>query len=241
MLLGINQHVPSNVSTMSMSPFPTRIIPPPPPGWPNWEALMHLALAEAAKASHAAEVPVGALVVNGNGTIIATAHNSPEALHDPTAHAEILALRAAGAASGNYRLEGCVLVVTLEPCMMCAGAMAHARIAGVVYGAADPAAGASQAQVRVLQPAAGVAGLQPAGQRARIAVDRPLQFLRRHARGDWGQVNAQDRAANDQALADGGRLLSAYDVAGERIWVITEAESHPGHRASTCILFPREY
>ena len=111
---------------------------------------MQSALAEAAKASHAAEVPVGALVVNGNGIIIATAHNSPEALHDPTAHAEILALRAAGGASSNYRLEGCVLVVTLEPCMMCAGAMAHARIAGVVYGAADPAAGAVASRLEAL-------------------------------------------------------------------------------------------
>lgn len=135
---------------MNTTPFPTRIIPPPPPGWPTWEALMQRALAEAAKARHAAEVPVGALVVHGNGTILATAHNSPEALHDPTAHAEILALRAAGTAAGNYRLEGCILVVTLEPCMMCAGAMAHARIAGVVYGAADPAAGAVTSRLEAL-------------------------------------------------------------------------------------------
>ena len=135
---------------MNTHTFPTRIIPLPPSGWPSWEALMQLALAEAAKASHAAEVPVGALVVNDSGVIIATAHNRPEALHDPTAHAEILALRAAGTAAGNYRLEGCVLVVTLEPCMMCAGAMAHARIAGVVYGAADPAAGAVTSRLDAL-------------------------------------------------------------------------------------------
>lgn len=68
-----------------------------------------------------------------------------------------------------------------------------------------------------------------------------LALLSRHARGDWGLVCADDRAANNHALEDGSRLLSAYDVAGERIWVITEAESHPGHRASTCLLFPREY
>ena len=72
----------------------------------------------------------------------ARAHNRPVALHDPTAHAEILALRAAGAASGNYRLGGGVLVVTLEPCAMCAAALVHARLAGVVYGAADRLAGA---------------------------------------------------------------------------------------------------
>ena len=68
-----------------------------------------------------------------------------------------------------------------------------------------------------------------------------LALLSRHARGDWGLIDAQDRAANERALLDGSRLLSAYDMAGERVWVITEAESHPGHRASTCILFPREY
>lgn len=68
-----------------------------------------------------------------------------------------------------------------------------------------------------------------------------LALLSRHARGDWGVVCKDDRAVNDNALKDGSRLLSVYDVAGERIWVITEAESFPGHRASTCILFPREY
>ena len=88
------------------------------------------------------EVPVGAVLVAADGRLLARAHNRPVALHDPTAHAEILALRAAGAASGNYRLGGGVLVVTLEPCAMCAAALVHARLAGVVYGAADRLAGA---------------------------------------------------------------------------------------------------
>ena len=116
-------------------------VPPAPPGW-RWEALMHLALGEARQAAREDEVPVGAVLVAADGRLLARAHNRPVALHDPTAHAEILALRAAGAASGNYRLGGGVLVVTLEPCAMCAAALVHARLAGVVYGAADRLAGA---------------------------------------------------------------------------------------------------
>jgi tRNA(adenine34) deaminase len=120
--------------------IPARIIPPPPPGH-SWESLMREALAEALLARDAGEVPVGALVVSGNGDILARAGNAVERLNDPTAHAEILALRAACRVVGNYRLEGCVLLSTLEPCLMCAGALVHARLAGLVYGAADPGAG----------------------------------------------------------------------------------------------------
>ncbi len=87
------------------------------------------------------EVPVGALVMLG-GEIVAEAHNSPRADHDPTAHAEILAIRRAAAALGRERLDGCDLWVTLEPCAMCAGAMVHARIARLYYAAADPKGGA---------------------------------------------------------------------------------------------------
>lgn len=100
------------------------------------------ALVEAAKAGRQGEVPVGALVVSGHGKILSRTGNRVESLCDPTAHAELLALRQACGAAGNYRLEGAVLVVTLEPCLMCAGAMAHARLAGVVYGTADARAGA---------------------------------------------------------------------------------------------------
>ena len=103
---------------------------------------MRLALAEAQAAASAGEVPVGAIVVK-DGQVIATGRNAPVEGHDPTAHAEIIALRAAAQRLGNYRLEGCSLYVTLEPCAMCSGAMLHARLARVVYGAADPKTGAA--------------------------------------------------------------------------------------------------
>ena len=100
------------------------------------------ALAEAALAAAKNEVPVGAVLVSGSGRILGRGHNALESLNDPTAHAEVAALRAACLASRNYRLEGSVLVVTLEPCLMCVGALAHARVAGLVYGAEDLRAGA---------------------------------------------------------------------------------------------------
>ncbi len=105
-------------------------------------AAMRLALAEAHAAAAAGEVPVGAVVLK-DGQVVATGRNAPMAGHDPTAHAEIVALRAAAQALGNYRLDGCTLVVTLEPCAMCAGAMLHARLDRVVYGAADAKTGAA--------------------------------------------------------------------------------------------------
>lgn len=103
---------------------------------------MHLALDEAKKAKSAGEVPVGALLVGADGKILARAHNSCIALHDPSAHAELQAMRLAGREAKNYRLGGSFLVVTLEPCMMCAGAIVHARLSGLVYGARDAKAGA---------------------------------------------------------------------------------------------------
>lgn len=104
-------------------------------------AFMRQALALAHEAAAAGEVPVGALLVS-QGIIVGRGFNSPISSHDPTAHAEIQALRAAGKALGNYRLPGCELYVTLEPCAMCVGAMLHARIARLIYGAADPKTGA---------------------------------------------------------------------------------------------------
>lgn len=101
---------------------------------------MGLALAEARKAWQEGEVPVGAVVVK-DGEVIATGYNQPIGRHDPTAHAEIMALRAAADKLGNYRLPGCELYVTLEPCAMCSGAMMHARLARVVYAAGDPKTG----------------------------------------------------------------------------------------------------
>jgi tRNA(adenine34) deaminase len=101
---------------------------------------MGMALAEARKAWSAGEVPVGAVVVK-DGIVVAAGFNQPIGAHDPTAHAEIVALRAAAAVLGNYRLPGCELYVTLEPCAMCSGAMMHARLARVVYAAQDPKTG----------------------------------------------------------------------------------------------------
>ena len=105
------------------------------------DAAMRLALDEAAKASAHDDVPVGAVVVIG-GEVVASRHNEREQSGDPTAHAEVLALRDAAAAVGSWRLSGATLVVTLEPCPMCAGAVVAARVDRVVFGAADPKAGA---------------------------------------------------------------------------------------------------
>ena len=105
------------------------------------ETFMREALALAAQAAAAGEVPVGAVVVR-DGRIIGRGYNRPITSSDPTAHAEIVALREAAAAERNYRLPGCELYVTLEPCAMCVGAMVHARIARVLYGAADHKTGA---------------------------------------------------------------------------------------------------
>jgi len=102
---------------------------------------MREALALAARAADAGEVPVGAVVVS-DGRIIGRGYNRPIASDDPTAHAEIVALREAAAAMHNYRLPGCELFVTLEPCAMCVGAMVNARVARIVYGARDPKTGA---------------------------------------------------------------------------------------------------
>ena len=103
--------------------------------------LMALAIAKAQRAADAGEVPVGAVVVR-DGVVIGVGHNRPIAKHDPTAHAEIEAMRAASAATGTYRLEDASLYVTLEPCVMCVGAILNARIARVYYGARDEKAGA---------------------------------------------------------------------------------------------------
>ena len=115
--------------------------------WPLPEP-MALALAQARDGALAGEVPIGAVVMR-DGVVIAAAHNRPRLLHDPTAHAEMLAIRAAAAALGQERLEGCDLWVTLEPCAMCAGAIAHARIARVYYAASDPKGGAVEHGARV--------------------------------------------------------------------------------------------
>jgi tRNA(adenine34) deaminase len=111
---------------------------------------MALALAEARRAAAAGEVPVGAVVVL-DGRVIGSGHNQPISASDPTAHAEIVALRAAARQMKNYRLPGAALFATVEPCPMCCGAALQARVARVVYGAADPKAGAARSLFRLLE------------------------------------------------------------------------------------------
>ncbi len=111
---------------------------------------MQRALAAARAAAQVGEVPIGAVIVK-DGVVIAEAHNSPRTDHDPTAHAEIMAIRAAARALGDERLTDCELWVTLEPCAMCAGAIAHARIARLYYAASDPKGGAVEHGARVFE------------------------------------------------------------------------------------------
>ena len=119
--------------------------------WPL-PAPMAQAIAQAQAGAQAGEVPIGAVVVR-DGVAIAAAHNQPRTRHDPTAHAEILAIREAARVLGNERLDGCELWVTLEPCAMCAGAIAHARIARLYYAASDPKGGAVEHGARVFEQA----------------------------------------------------------------------------------------
>jgi len=118
----------------------------------GFRSFMPRALLLARDAAGAGEVPIGAVIVK-DGVVIAEAHNSPRADHDPTAHAEILAIRRAAQALGDERLTGCELWVTLEPCAMCAGAIAHARIARLYYAASDPKGGAVEHGARVFAQA----------------------------------------------------------------------------------------
>ncbi|WP_406452578.1 tRNA adenosine(34) deaminase TadA [Streptomyces sp. NBC_00876] len=117
--------------------------PPHDPLRDPWRAPMRRALDEADLAAAAGDVPVGAVVLAPDGALLAAGHNEREATGDPTAHAEVLALRRAAAALGEWRLSGCTLVVTLEPCTMCAGALVQSRVGRVVYGARDEKAGAA--------------------------------------------------------------------------------------------------
>lgn len=112
---------------------------------------MAVALSEALEALATGDVPVGAIVIDPEGAVIGTGHNEREATGDPTAHAEVLALRAAAEANGSWNLTNHTLVVTLEPCVMCAGAILNARIGRVVFGAWDPKAGAAGSVVDLLR------------------------------------------------------------------------------------------
>ena len=116
----------------------------------DFNYFMQLALQEAEVAAEEGEVPVGAVIVHNERRVIASDHNRREQLHDPTAHAEMLAITQAAEALGSWRLDDCTLYVTLEPCPMCAGAILQARIPRVVYGAEDPKTGAVQSLFKLL-------------------------------------------------------------------------------------------
>lgn len=115
------------------------------------ESAMAVALSEALEAVATGDVPVGAIVVSPNGDVVGTGHNEREATGDPTAHAEVVALRAAAEATGSWNLSDHTVVVTLEPCVMCAGAILNSRISRVVFGAWDPKAGAAGSVVDLLR------------------------------------------------------------------------------------------
>jgi tRNA(adenine34) deaminase len=115
----------------------------------DFDALMDLALAQARLAEARGEVPIGAVLVDDAGKVIASAFNQPISTSDPTAHAELVALRAAAALLSNYRLPGTTMVATVEPCLMCAGALVNARVGRVVYGAREPKWGAFESLLRV--------------------------------------------------------------------------------------------
>lgn len=117
-------------------------IAPSPPAGTTWRDLMDVAFGEACKAAREGEAPIGAALFTPTGTLLAAAHNRPIASHDPTGHAEILCLREAARVMSNYRLPNTIMAVTLEPCLMCTGALLHARVAGVVFAARDERAGA---------------------------------------------------------------------------------------------------
>lgn len=120
------------------------------------EHFMRLALAEAEQAAAKGEVPVGAVIVAADQqTVIASGHNQPISSKDPTAHAEVVALRAAAQYLQNYRLDGCTLYVTLEPCTMCVGALVHARVQRVVFAASEPKAGSLLSARQLMAPEAG--------------------------------------------------------------------------------------
>jgi len=112
---------------------------------------MRQALAQARLAAEMEEVPVGAVLVDEAGELIAAGHNQPISTNDPSAHAEIVTLRAAAQRLGNYRLPGCTLYVTLEPCTMCVGALVHARVQRLVYGATEPKSGAIESAQRLFE------------------------------------------------------------------------------------------
>src|SRR2546421_5923272 len=141
----------------------------------TYDDLMRLAVAQASKAEVVGDVPVGAVLVDGTGALLGSGYNERESAHDPTAHAEVLAIRAAAHARQSWRLDDCTLVVTLEPCTMCAGAAVLARLRRIVYGASDPKAGAVGSvwggvrDRRVHPPPGVVRGVRAGGSEPRVS------------------------------------------------------------------------
>lgn len=157
---------------------------------------MQLALEQAMLAEQAGEVPVGAIVVDASGQLIGAGYNLTISQHDATAHAEVMALRAAGQQVGNYRLPGATLYVTLEPCAMCMGAMLHARLSRVVYGAFDPKTGACGSVIDL--PAVSRLNHQTVvegGVLAESCGDVLRHFFRRKRRRDFTDESRQTRVS----------------------------------------------
>jgi tRNA(adenine34) deaminase len=163
------------------------------------EIFMQQALAEARQAAAVGEVPVGAVVVR-HGKVIATGRNAPVDGHDPTAHAEIVALRAAAQALGNYRLDDCELFVTLEPCAMCSGAMLHARLKRVVFGAADPKTGAAGSVLNLFAESRLNHQTTLRGGVLAQACGEPLQAFFRQRRADKREESRLAHPLRDDAL-----------------------------------------
>ena len=151
------------------------------------EHYMRLALREAARGARAGEVPIGALLVAADGEVISRAYNRPVGGCDPTAHAEIVALRRAARRLGNYRLPGTTLYATLEPCAMCAGALVLARVACVVFGATDPKGGAARTLYRILDDPRLNHQAEVVGGVLEDECREMLQEFFRKRRGDLGQ------------------------------------------------------
>lgn len=167
---------------------------------------MALALAQARLAAQAGEVPVGAVLVH-EGVVVAATHNRTVSDHDPTAHAEVLALRQGGRHMGNHRLEGCELYVTLEPCAMCAQAIAHARLARVVYGAPEPRTGAAGSVVDIL----GDPRLNPHTQvQAGVAADESAGLLKAFFEARRADIKRNAQPLRDDALRVSEPVLLAW-------------------------------
>jgi tRNA(adenine34) deaminase len=187
---------------------------------------MALALAQAREAAAAGEVPVGAVVVRG-GVLLATGRNSPVASHDPSAHAEVNALRAAARALGNYRLDGCTLYVTLEPCAMCCGAVLHARLARLVYGAADPRTGAAGSVLDLLaQPLLNHHTRVTAG----VSAEASAALLHDFFRGRRQAARATAQPLRDDALRTPEARFDPWREALPRVATVADLPSLAGWR-----------